>query len=117
MNATMTMTDMSIQRLPAALGPHDTFGYEGNLILRSAVVDLEKREVTLPLHRGRLEDGRVIWHVVTDASDEAAAEAMGLIHAPKLANADGRAVRQARREADGRSSSTGAPSISRRSGC
>ena len=42
MNATMTMTDMSIQRLPAALGPHDTFGYEGNLILRSAVVDQEK---------------------------------------------------------------------------
>jgi hypothetical protein len=101
MNATMTMIDTAIQRLPAALGPHYAFGYEGNLILKSAVVDLEKREVTLPLYQGRLEDGRTVWHVVTDASDAAAAEEMGLIFSPKLANAGGRAVRSARREADG----------------
>ena len=95
------IADASTERLPSTLGPHYTYGYMGNLILKSATVDLEKREVTLPLYRGRLEDGRTVWHVVTDASDEAAAKAMGLIYAPKLANAKGRAVRSARREPDG----------------
>jgi hypothetical protein len=89
------------RRLPATLGPHYAFGYEGNLILKSAVVDLEKREVTLPLHRGRLEDGRTVWHVITDASDEDVAHAMGIIYSPKLANAGGRAIRAARYGKDG----------------
>jgi hypothetical protein len=95
------MAYTSTRRLPASLGPYYAFGYDGNLILKSAVVDLERREVTLPLHRGRLEDGRTVWHVVTDASDEREARAMRVIHSPKLANAGGRAVRSARRERDG----------------
>jgi hypothetical protein len=89
------------RRLPATLGPHYAFGYVGNLILKSAVVDLDKREVTLPLHRGRLEDGRTVWHVITDASDEDVARAMGIIYSPKLANAGGRAIRAARYGEDG----------------
>jgi hypothetical protein len=101
MIATMPYTTSPIRRLPESLGPLYGFGYEGNLILPSAVVDLEKREVTMPLHRGRLEDGRTVWHVVTDASDAMAAQAMGAIYSPKLANASGRAVRMARREMDG----------------
>ncbi|MFN8589839.1 MAG: hypothetical protein U0031_00165 [Thermomicrobiales bacterium] len=100
MIAEMT-TYAPLQRLPASLGPLYAYGYEGNLILKSAEVDLERREVTLPLHRGRLEDGRTVWHVVTDASDAAVAEAMGIIYSPKLANASGRAVRAARRDMDG----------------
>ena len=112
-----TMNHTTTRRLPSTLGPHYAFGYEGNLILPSAAVDLEKREVTLPLHRGRLEDGRTVWHVVTDASDENVSREMGLIHSPKLANARGRAVRSARRERMGRLSSRMAPSIFPRSGC
>jgi enamine deaminase RidA (YjgF/YER057c/UK114 family) len=95
------MMSTTIECLPTTLGPHYAFGYEGNLILKSAVVDLDKREVTLPLHRGRLEDGRTVWHVVTDASNEDVARAMGIIYSPKLANPGGRAVRSARRELDG----------------
>lgn len=97
----MNVAEAATRRLPAALGPHYAYGYQGQLILPSAVVNLERSEVTLPLYRGRLEDGRTVWHVVTDASDAAAARAMGLISAPKLANAGGRAVRNARRERDG----------------
>jgi hypothetical protein len=102
MIATMPYTTSPTRRLPESLGPLYAYGYEGNLILSSAVVDLEKREVTLPLYRGRLEDGRTVWHVVTDASDATAAQDMGAIYSPKLVNAGGRAVRMARREIDGR---------------
>jgi hypothetical protein len=89
------------RRLPAALGIHYRYGYDGHLILPSARVNLETAEVTLPLYRGRLEDGRTVWHVLTDASDAAVARDLGLISAPKLANAGGRAVREARRDGDG----------------
>lgn len=56
-------------------------------ILPSAVkVDLHDEYVRLPLHRGEFE-GRTVWYVLTEASDQGAADDLGLNYAPKLANA------------------------------
>jgi hypothetical protein len=87
--------------VPAASGPHYAYGYEGRQLLEAATVDLEKREVTLPLYQGRLDDGRSVWYVLTDVSDEGVARQSGLIYAPKLANATGSAVRTATLAPDG----------------
>jgi hypothetical protein len=44
--------------------------------------------VTLPLHRGK-SHGRTVWYVVTDASDRATAQRLGVNYVPKLKNALG----------------------------
>jgi hypothetical protein len=86
---------------PPAIGIHHKFGYEGQQILQAAKVDLEQNTVTMPLYKGQLEDGRSVWYVLTDVSDEGVARQTGLNYAPKLANATGRAVRTARWNNDG----------------
>ena len=43
--------------------------------------------VTLPLHEGRMADGRSVWYVLTDVSDQRLAQKEGLNYSPKLANA------------------------------
>jgi hypothetical protein len=56
-------------------------------ILASAVkIDLKNDFVRLPLHRGEF-NGKTVWYIVTEASDEGAAEDLGINYAPKLANA------------------------------
>ncbi|MEU4195431.1 hypothetical protein AB0E69_26255 [Kribbella sp. NPDC026611] len=56
-------------------------------ILPSAVkVDLHDEYVRLPLHKGDFK-GQTVWYVLTEASDQGAAEDLGLNYAPKLANA------------------------------
>ena len=55
----------------------------------------------LPLYRGRMKDGRVVWYVLTDVSDEGLAEELGLSCSPKLRNVGGKAVRTATLETDG----------------
>ncbi len=56
-------------------------------------------EVTLPLYEGRLKDGRKVWYVLTDTSDEGNARALGLNYSAKLIYADGgKAVRTGRLE-------------------
>jgi hypothetical protein len=79
-----------------AIGIHYSYGYEGQQMLMAAKVDLEQNTVTLPLYQGQLEDGRSVWYVLTDVSDEGVARQTGLNYAPKLANATGTAVRSAR---------------------
>jgi len=60
-----------------------------------SVVGLDPRtgDVTLPLYRGRHGDGDV-WFVLTESSDKKEAKALGINHAPKLANALGTAAVQ-----------------------
>lgn len=56
-------------------------------ILASAVkVDLQNEYVRLPLHRGEFQ-GRTVWYVLTEASEQGAADDLGLNFAPKLGNA------------------------------
>lgn len=55
--------------------------------ITSAVrVDLTRDFATLPLHKGTA-GGQTVWFVVTDVSDAAMAQELGINHAPKLANA------------------------------
>lgn len=55
--------------------------------LASGKVDLTREVVTLPLHRGHLPSGEVVWFVLTDVSDLATSKAMGLTWAPSLGKA------------------------------
>jgi hypothetical protein len=65
---------------------NDEFLPEENLVLESAVaVNLSKDFATLPLHKGNV-DGETVWFVITDTSDEAIADELGLNFAPKLSN-------------------------------
>lgn len=72
-------------------------------LLTAGVLDEDAGTITLPLYRGELlETGEAVWYVVTDTTDAAAAEALGLNHAGKLTFADnGRAVRPAETRQDG----------------
>ncbi|MGQ0572335.1 MAG: hypothetical protein ACT4P5_22745 [Armatimonadota bacterium] len=72
------------------------------LLLQAGAVDRQAQTVTLPLLMGRMQDGKKVWYVVTDASDRRIAVQRGINHSPKLANAPrDRGPRQATREADG----------------
>jgi len=55
--------------------------------LTSGQVDLVREVVTLPLHRGRLASGETVWFVLTDVSDYATSQKMGLTWAPTLSKA------------------------------
>jgi len=70
-------------------------------LMRQGELDEEIGTITIPLYKGQMEDGRNVWYVLTDTTDEGNAAALGLLHAPKLNYADtGRAVRNARLEQD-----------------
>ena len=57
-----------------------------HLTLESAInVNLTKETVRLPLHRGTA-NGKTVWYVVLDASDEGLARNLGVNFAPKLSN-------------------------------
>lgn len=56
-------------------------------LLTAGTVDEEEGTITLPLYRGQLPDGRSIWYILTDTTDQGNAEALGLNFAPKLAYA------------------------------
>ena len=86
---------------PAAVAPYYPTVYGGERILKSAVVDDEAGTVTLPLHQGRMRDGRSVWYVLTDVSDARIAARKGLNYSPKLRNVTGRAARTATRASDG----------------
>lgn len=60
-----------------------------------SVVSLDQRtgDVTLPLYVGKL-GAQDVWFVLTESSDKKEAKALGLNHAPKLANALGTAAVQ-----------------------
>ena len=63
-------------------------------LLKAGQVDLKAETVTLPLYEGKMKDGRKVWYILTDTTDEANAAALGLNFSAKLNYADvGRAVR------------------------
>lgn len=86
----------SYRPAPASVAAYDPVGYPGEQILSGATVDTRAGTVTLPLHRGRMRDGRSVWYVLTDTSDARTAARLGLNHSPKLRNAPNAAVRTAR---------------------
>ena len=65
-------------------------------LIKSGQVDQDAGTITLPLYRGRLEDGRTLWYILTDTDDARNADALGLNFSSKLTYANtGRAVRSA----------------------
>jgi len=57
-------------------------------LLRAAEVDLDAFTLTLPLYRGQMADGTPVWYILTDTTDKANADALGLLHSAKLAYAN-----------------------------
>jgi len=71
-------------------------------LLRSGRVDPEEMSVRLPLYRGEVAGGGNVWYILTDTTDKANAEALGINHSAKLAYAEvGQAVRHATLGDDG----------------
>jgi hypothetical protein len=64
-------------------------------------IDVEHETVTLPLHEGRTTDGRVMWYVVTESSNQADATQRGVNYSNKLLNAVGTAAVQEGQLRDG----------------
>ena len=56
-------------------------------LLRAATLDLEAGSMTLPLYRGQMTDGTPVWYILTDTTDKANADALGLNHSGKLSYA------------------------------
>ena len=74
---------------PAFLGPV--------LLMKSALVELDAGTATLPLRKGRLESGELVWSIMTDTTDPNLANLHGVDYSPKLAYAvTGKAAREAR---------------------
>lgn len=68
-------------------------------LMKSGTIDKEKGTITLPLYKGKMKDGKVVWYVVTDSTDSGNAAALGINYSAKLQFSDvGRAVRKARLE-------------------
>ncbi|WP_206433021.1 hypothetical protein [Sphingomonas sp. ABOLH] len=63
---------------------------------RGSVLNAADNTITLPLRRGRLENGDAVWYIVTEASDLSAARQLGTSYAPSLSRADARFVRSGR---------------------
>jgi len=67
-------------------------------LLTSGKLDDRAGTIVLPLYRGTVRDGnRTVWYILTDTTDAANAQALGLNHSSKLsyANVSSRAVRTA----------------------
>ncbi len=58
-------------------------------LLQSGKINLTSDTITVPLRHGKLKDGRTVWFVLLDASDETQANSQGLVYAPALASAEG----------------------------
>ena len=70
-------------------------------LMRQGELDEDAGTQTIPLYKGQMTDGRSVWYVLTDTTDEGNANALGLLHAPKLAySAVTGAVREATLEPD-----------------
>jgi hypothetical protein len=72
------------------------------LLMKQAQVNLEKGIATLPLRKGKLRSGELVWFVITDTTDENLANLHGLVYSPKLAyGLTGKGSREATIERDG----------------
>lgn len=72
----------------AALDPRDKALVGPVPLLRAATLDLEAGTMTLPLYRGQMKDGTPVWYILTDTTDKANADALGLNFSGKLTYAD-----------------------------
>ena len=72
----------------AALDPRDRALVGPATLLRAATLDMDAGTMTLPLYRGQMKDGTPVWYVLTDTTDKANADALGLNHSGKLVYAD-----------------------------
>ncbi len=71
---------------PGSLGPTTGLLPRSHLTLESAIqVNLSKETVRLPLYPGTA-NGKRVWYVLLDASDQGLAHDLGVNYAPKLAN-------------------------------
>jgi hypothetical protein len=82
---------------PPVVADYFPTAYRQTQLLPSSTVDGAAGTVTLPLHQGRLVDGRSVWFVLTDASDRSTARRLRLNWSPKLAQAPAAATRTAQR--------------------
>ena len=57
-------------------------------------IDITHETVTLPLNKGRTRDGKTLWYVITESSDQADATRRGVNYANKMLNALGTAAIQ-----------------------
>ncbi len=65
-------------------------------LLKTGTIDHKALTTTIPLYLGHDKLGKNVWFILTDTTDEANADALGLNFSAKLAYADvGRAVRDA----------------------
>ena len=70
-------------------------------LLKAGQVDLKAETVTLPLYEGKMRDGRKVWYILTDTTDQPNAAALGLNFSAKLNySAVGRGARRATLEKD-----------------
>jgi len=53
-------------------------------LLKSGTMDQTAGTITLPLYRGQMRDGRKVWYILTDTTDKANADALGLNFSAKL---------------------------------
>ena len=72
----------------AALDPRDKALVGPVTLLRAATLDMDAGTMTLPLYRGQMTDGTPVWYILTDTTDKANADALGLNHSGKLVYAD-----------------------------
>ena len=98
-----------IQPAPASIGadvPATYFGTAPSTVqkeligpyqlLKAGTLDQDAGTLTLPLYKGQLPTGEIIWYILTDTTDERNAAALGLNFSAKLNYADvGRGVRKA----------------------
>ena len=105
----------SVAPPPSAVGSNISQDYQGPapstfqkelvgplLLLRAGKVSADNKSVTIPLYHGQMADGRTVWYVLTDTTDQANANALGLNHSAKLAYGNtGRSARPATLEKDG----------------
>ncbi len=55
------------------------------LLTSVKAIDVQRHLAVFPVHRG-VANGRTVWYVLTDVSDEKTAKSRGLIFAPAIAN-------------------------------
>ena len=98
-----------IQPAPASIGadvPATYFGTAPSTVqkeligpyqlLKSGTVDQDAGTITLPIYKGQLASGELVWYILTDTTDEKNAAALGLNFSAKLIYADvGKGVRRA----------------------
>lgn len=71
-------------------------------LLTAGSLDANAGTLRLPLYQGKMRDGRSVWYILTDTTDEGNAKALGLNFSPKLNYAaTGRGARTATLEKGG----------------